>query len=127
MFDGVLAALNEALNQELHRLKVATGEISKPDETYDIGLQNLAYSQSFFAFPQQQPIQHYQALRFHPPFQQPQTGVSNHQMSHPISLPDAMRQDPLGRLQGLDINKVSSNLVKSESSAISVSESSSTF
>ncbi|XP_074569443.1 transcription factor RF2b-like [Curcuma longa] len=121
-------ALNEALNQELHRLKVATGEISKPDETYDIGLQNLAYSQPFFAFPQQQPIHHHQHLQFQPQFQQPQTGVSNHQMlSHPPSLPDAMRQDPLGRLQGLDINKVSTNHVKSESSAISVSESSSTF
>ncbi|XP_042420530.1 transcription factor RF2b-like [Zingiber officinale] len=120
-------ALNEALNHELHRLKAATGEISKPDETYDIGLQNLAYSQSFFAFPQQQPIHHHQALQFQPQFQQPQTGVSNHQiLSHPASLPDAMRLDPLGRLQGLDINKVSSN-VKSESSAISVSESSSTF
>ncbi|KAG6482423.1 transcription factor RF2b-like [Zingiber officinale] len=121
-------ALNEALNHELHRLKAATGDISKPDETYDIGLQNLAYSQSFFAFPQQQPIHHHQALQFQPQFQQPQTGISNHQiLSHPASLPDAMRLDPLGRLQGLDINKVSSNVVKSESSAISVSESSSTF
>lgn len=122
----VLAALNEALKQEVQRLKLATGEISKPDETYDIGLQNMHYSPSFFTLPQQ-PAVHHQAIQLQHQFQQPQSGISAHQMlSHPNNLPDMFQQDPLGRLQGLDINK-GSHVVKSESSSVSVSESSSNF
>ncbi|CAL9202368.1 unnamed protein product [Musa hybrid cultivar] len=119
-------ALNEALKQEVQRLKLATGEISKPDETYDVGLQNMHYSPSFFTLPQQ-PAVHHQAIQLQHQFQQPQSGISAHQMlSHPNNLPDLFQQDPLGRLQGLDINK-GSHVVKSESSSVSVSESSSNF
>ncbi|WOK95869.1 hypothetical protein Cni_G04576 [Canna indica] len=119
-------ALNEALKQEVQRLKIATGEISKPDETYNIGPQNVPYNPAFFTLPQQHAV-HLQATQLQPQFQQPQLGVTNHQMlTHLSNHPDAVPQDPLGRLQGLDINK-GSHAVKSESSTVSVSESSSTF
>jgi hypothetical protein len=47
-------------------------------------------------------------------------------LSHPNTLSDIMQQDHLARLQGLDISK-GHPVVKSESSSISASESSSTF
>ncbi|CAL9170758.1 transcription factor RF2b-like [Musa acuminata AAA Group] len=119
-------ALSEALKQEVQRLKIATGEVSKPDESCNIGQHSAPYSSSFFTLPQQQPI-HLQAIQFQPQFQHLQPGLLNqHMISHPNDLPQVMQQHPLGRLQGLDINN-GAHMVKSESSTVSVSESSSTF
>ncbi|XP_008782655.2 transcription factor RF2b-like isoform X1 [Phoenix dactylifera] len=118
-------ALNEALRQEVERLRIATGEISNPCETYNMGLQHVPYNPSFYTLPQQQPV-HHQGIQLQPQFHQSQPNVSNHQFAHPSALQDMMQQDPLGRLQGLDISK-GSLIVKTESSSISASESSSTF
>ncbi|XP_008808308.3 transcription factor RF2b-like [Phoenix dactylifera] len=118
-------ALNEALKQEVERLKIATGEISNLGETYKMGPQHVSYSTPFYMLPQQQEV-HHDGIQFQPQFQQSQPNVSNHQFAHPAALPDMMQQDPLGRLQGLDISK-GSLIVKSESFSISASESSSTF
>ncbi|XP_074581362.1 transcription factor RF2b-like [Curcuma longa] len=120
-------ALNEALKQEVERLKVATGEISKPGQAYNMGLHNAPYNPSIIMLPQQQHF-HHQAIQLqHPLYDQPQPGVANQQMlRHLKSHPDELQQEPLGRFQGLDINK-GSQLTKSESSTVSVSESSSTF
>ncbi|KAG1371483.1 transcription factor RF2b [Cocos nucifera] len=118
-------ALNEALKQEVERLKMATGEISNPGETYNTGLQHVRYSAPFYALPQQQQV-HHQGIQLQPQFHQSQPSVSNHQSAHTTAPPDRMQQDPLGRLQGLDISK-GSLIVKSESSSISATESSSTF
>ncbi|KAG6513291.1 transcription factor RF2b-like [Zingiber officinale] len=120
-------ALNEALKQDVQRLKAATGEILKSDEAYNIGLHNVPFNPSFFMLPQQQSV-HLQAIQLRPPlFDQPQPGVANQQMHQQLKdHPDELQQDPLGRLQGLDINK-GSQRTKSESSTVSVSESSSTF
>ncbi|KAG1338959.1 Transcription factor RF2b [Cocos nucifera] len=118
-------ALNEALRQEVERLRIATGEISNPSESYNMGLQHVPYNPSFYALPQQQPV-HHQGIQLQPQFHQSQPNVSNHQFAHSNALPDMMQQDPLGRLQVLDISK-GSLIVKTESSSISASESSSTF
>ncbi|KAJ4753824.1 Basic-leucine zipper (bZIP) transcription factor family protein [Rhynchospora pubera] len=125
-------ALNEALKQEVDRLKMATGEMSNPSETFNIGMQHIPsfnHHSSLFALAQaqvqqQQPNQsqhhnhHTQSLpQFHH-----QSPFHNHN-----SIPDIMHQESIGRLQGLEISKGPAVVVKSESSSISASESSSTF
>ncbi|XP_020271543.1 transcription factor RF2b-like [Asparagus officinalis] len=123
-------ALNEALKQEVERLKIATGEIVNPVESYRSGLQQMSFTPAFFSLPQQQKSGHHQGLA---PMQQTfnhqsHASLSDHQMlNHRHVLCDIMQQDPLGRsLQGLDISK-GSIAVKSENSSISASESSSTM
>ncbi|OAY79957.1 Transcription factor RF2b [Ananas comosus] len=121
-------ALNEALKHEVERLRIATGEITSLGETYNMGLQHISYNNpSFFTLAQPQPVQH-QGVHLQPQFNQSHPNNSpNHQMlPHPNTLPDIMQQDPLGRLQGLEISE-GSLVVKSESPSISASESSSTF
>ncbi|RWW30131.1 hypothetical protein GW17_00005302 [Ensete ventricosum] len=111
------AALNEALKQEVERLKLATGEISNPSGAYDGGLRHIPYNPSF-ASSQQQPG-HHQAIQLQPQFQQSRPGASsNHLPGHQNSLPAMMEQDPIGgRLQGLGISK--SSIVKLEGSSFS--------
>lgn len=126
------AALNEALKQEVERLRIATGEISAPSETFNLEMQHIPYNQPSF-FPQQpqsapNDSQNVQMPQFH----HHRTGMSTQR--HPIftsaqgqGLSDALQQDPLGRFQGLDISSGGSHFVKSEGPSISASESSSTF
>ncbi|XP_062215671.1 transcription factor RF2b-like [Phragmites australis] len=120
-------ALNDALKQEMERLKLATGEMTNFSETYNMRFQHVPYNSSFFPCSQQNTAQNLGGAQLPPPFHPPHPNVPNHQMlSHPNTLPDIMQQDPLGRLQGLDIGK-GPLVVKSESSSISASESNSTF
>jgi len=122
-----LAALNDALKQELERLKHATGEMTNSSETYNMRFQHVPYNSSFFPLSQQNASPHLGSTQLPPPFHPPHPNVPNHQMiSHPNTLPEIMQQESLGRLQGLDIGK-GPLVVKSESSSISASESSSTF
>ncbi|XP_042493288.1 transcription factor RF2b-like [Macadamia integrifolia] len=122
-------ALNDALKQEVERLKIATGEISNPGETFSLGMHQMQYnSPTFFSLPQQEGAgghQNIQLPRFHPSL----SNMGNHPLlaaqSHLFS--DMLQQDPLGRLQGLDISSRGSHLVKSEGPSISASESSSTY
>ncbi|XP_072998161.1 transcription factor RF2b-like [Typha latifolia] len=119
-------ALNEALKQEVERLKIATGEMTNLGDTYNMGLQHVPFNQSFFTHTQQQQVQH-QGMQLQHQFHQSQPNIPNHQLlPHPNALPDMMQQEPFRGLQGLDISK-GSIVVKSESSSISASESSSTF
>ncbi|KAG0551224.1 hypothetical protein BDA96_01G405100 [Sorghum bicolor] len=119
-------ALNDALKQELERLKHATGEMTNSSETYNMRFQHVPYNSSFFPLSQQNASPHLGTTQLPPPYP-PHPNVPNHQMlSHPNTLPDIMQQESLGRLQGLDIGK-GPLVVKSESSSISASESSSTF
>lgn len=131
LFHDYVTALNEALKKEVERLKIATGEMMTPTDTYNLGMQHIPYSQLFY---QHQPhpgpgdSQNMQMPQLHP--FQPNTSGPHQSMlataqSHAFS--DMLQQDPLGRLQGLDINSRSSHLVKSEGPSISASESSSTF
>ncbi|XP_006658967.3 transcription factor RF2b-like [Oryza brachyantha] len=129
-------ALNDALKQEVERLKIATGEMTKSNEAYNTGMQQVPYNSSFFQLSEQHTVQHHSGVQqLQHQFQQPHPSVPSHQMlSHPNSLSDMMQQDSLGRLQGLDIGKgqvaVKSEaevIVKSEGSSISAGESNNTF
>ncbi|KAK4480664.1 hypothetical protein RD792_013742 [Penstemon davidsonii] len=118
-------ALNEALKQEVERLKIATGEISNTPDTYSLAMQHIPYNQStFFSHqPQSGPSDsNHQMHQFHNSLP---AGISSNHQSHMIS--DSFHRDPLGRFQGLDISNRSSHLVKSEGPSISASESSTTF
>ncbi|OVA00035.1 Basic-leucine zipper domain [Macleaya cordata] len=130
-------ALNEALKQELERLKVATGEMVNSSETFNLGMHYMSYnsSPSFFSLPQQPGQgggghQNIQLPQFHP-------SQSNNMTGHPMfaarahahAVSEMMQQDQIGRFQGLDIsnNGRGSHIVKSEGPSISASESSSTL
>ncbi|XP_022879748.1 transcription factor RF2b-like [Olea europaea var. sylvestris] len=124
-------ALNEALKQEVERLRIATGEISAPS-AYDMAMQHIQYNQStFFPYqPQSRPndSQNVQMPQFHPLH----AGMST--TRHPMlsaartqGISDAFQQDPLGRFQGLDIGSHGSHFQKSEGPSASASESTSTF
>ncbi|KAG8063462.1 hypothetical protein GUJ93_ZPchr0003g18595 [Zizania palustris] len=120
-------ALNDALKQELERLRLATCEATNSNETYNMGLQHVPYNTPFFPLSPHGTARHNGGAQLAPQFHPPHPNVPNHQMpSHQNTLQDIMQQDPLGRLQGLDIGK-GPPVVKSESSSISASESSSTF
>lgn len=121
-------ALNDALKKEVERLKIATGEIMSPSESFNLGMHHMPYTQStFFPVPQQPGPACHQNMQL--PFSHSQASMSTHQLhqsnSHPLS--EMMQNDPLGRLQGLDISGKGSSIVKSEGPSLSASESSTTF
>lgn len=124
-------ALNEALKQEVERLKMATGEMSSSSDAYNLGMQHIPYNQSAFFSHQPQSgsseSQNIQMQQFH----SLQDSLLNpHRRllaGHVQALPDTMLQDPLGRFQGLDIGGRGMHLVKTETPSISASESSSTL
>ncbi|GER46586.1 basic-leucine zipper transcription factor family protein [Striga asiatica] len=102
-------ALNEALKQEVERLRMAAGEISSTNDTFSLlPMQQLSYNQSTF-FPHQL------------------NDYCNISMQHFSSFPDSSHEDPLGRFQGLDIGSRAPHLVKSEGPFISASESNTAF
>lgn len=126
-----ITALNEALKNEVERLRIATGEIAAPSDAYSLGMQHIPYNQSAF-FSHQPPSgpsdsQNIQIPQFHA--LQPSTSTPHHPMLASASvqaLADTVQQDPLGRFQGLDISSSrGSHIVKSEAPSISASESSS--
>lgn len=129
-FCYLLTALNEALKQEVERLKMATGDMSNPSDTFNIGMQHLPsfhHPSSLFALAQVQVQQQHQSQHHHHHTQSFSQFHHQSQFHNPNSLPDMMHQESIGRLQGLDISKGPAIVVKSESSSISASESSSTF
>lgn len=128
-------ALNEALKQEVERLKIATGEMASQSDAYNFGMQqHLPYNQSSFYSqkPQGGPSDAQQMQM--PQFHSLQSNMLNHH--HPMltashsqsqAFSEMLHHDSLGRFRGLDINARGSHLVKSEGPSISASESSSTF
>ncbi|XWS08371.1 hypothetical protein CRYUN_Cryun41cG0073900 [Craigia yunnanensis] len=124
--------LNEALKKEVERLKIATGEITTPTDTFNLGMHHIPYTQSSFFPPQPQHMQVDTQNIQMPPFHPFQSNMLTHNQSvvaasNSHSFADMMQQDPLGRLQGLDISSRGSHLVKSEDPSISSSESSGTL
>ncbi|KAG5558138.1 hypothetical protein RHGRI_008157 [Rhododendron griersonianum] len=128
-------ALNEALKQEVERLKIATGEMASQSDAYNFGMQqHLPYNQSSFYSqkPQGGPSDAQQMQM--PQFHSLQSNMLSHH--HPMltashsqsqAFSEMLHHDSLGRFRGLDINARGSHLVKSEGPSISASESSSTF
>ncbi|KAK3407738.1 hypothetical protein EUGRSUZ_J00119 [Eucalyptus grandis] len=125
-------ALNEALKKEVERLKIATGEMMTPTDTYNLEMLQYPYSQPSFFPPQQQPrsvdfrnMQMPQFNMFH--MNIAASGQSPTVPTHSHGFSELLQHDSLGRLEGLEISNRGSHLVKSEGSTISASESSSTY
>ncbi|GJT98776.1 hypothetical protein Tco_1094294 [Tanacetum coccineum] len=95
-------ALNEALKQEVERLRIATGEIANSSDGYNLGMHHLQYNQpNFFRNQKQSELPQYHHNH--------QSNMSNNHHT----LAAAAQQDPLGRFQGLDIsNRGGSHLIK---------------
>ncbi|KAD2805281.1 hypothetical protein E3N88_38658 [Mikania micrantha] len=105
-------ALNDALKQEVERLRIMTGEIANCSDGYNLGIHRNVQPNFFINQKQNE------RLPYH------YTTQSNHHL-HAVT---TSQHDPLGRFQGLDINNRSgSHPIKSEGVSISTSESNSTF
>ncbi|KAL2899396.1 Transcription factor RF2b [Bienertia sinuspersici] len=122
-------ALNEALKQEVERLRVATGEMMGSSESFNLGMPNMQYNSSaYYSLPQQHvPHQGQQSMQL-PSYHQSQGNMHHHMNSANNQNPsEFMPNDPLGRLQGLDIGSRGPPVVKSEGASMSASESSTTY
>ncbi|CAJ1970771.1 unnamed protein product [Sphenostylis stenocarpa] len=122
-------ALNEALKKEVERLKVATGEMMSPTESFNLGMHHMPFTGSTFgSIPSQSGPSGHQNIQLSPFGHSPST-MRTHQLhqttSHPLT--DLLQNDQLGRFQGLDISSKGSTLVKTEGPSLSASESSTTF
>lgn len=102
-----------------------------PTDHYNLGMHHVPYTQSSYFQPQSQtrPV-NTQNMQMPPQFHPFQSNIPtpNQPMgaaSHSHAFPEMLPQDPLGRMQGLDIGSRSTLLVKSEGPSISASESSS--
>lgn len=102
-------------------------------DSYNFGMPQVSYPQSCFSHqpqpgqhnPQRMTTQRPQVQPFHSNLPNPHQAlfVASHQ---PHALTEMFQQDPITRLQGLDIGSRGTE-IKPEGSSISVSESSSTF
>lgn len=122
-------ALNEALKKEVERLKIATGEMMSPSESFNLGMHHMQYVPSaFLPIPQQLGPASHPNMQL-PPFSHSQASMPSHHLHHANShhISELLQNDPLGRLQGLDIGSKGSSLMKSEGPSLSASESSSTY
>ncbi|KAL8141371.1 hypothetical protein V2J09_007392 [Rumex salicifolius] len=124
-------ALNEALKQEVERLRVATGEMTNHSEQFNLGMHGMPYNVSgYYSVPQQPTSAGQQNMQFSQYQHQSQVNMHHMHPSNSQHNPEYLQMDPLGRLQGLDINSSRGSpipFVKSEPPSMSASESSSTF
>lgn len=118
----VSAAMNEALKQEVDRLRIATGEMPKHGETYTTReFQNNPYNQPFSTLSQQE------AGLFHNQNLQSNIAVDHQLPTNPHDLLDIMQDDHFEILIGSEEIGKASFFIKSESCSLSASESSSNF
>jgi hypothetical protein len=96
-------------------------------DTYNLGMHPILYPTSSF-FSQQRDPQNMEMQQFHP-FQSNMSTPHQplHSAAHSHAFTDMLQQDPIGRLQGLDISGRGPHMMKPESTSISVSESSNRF
>ncbi|KAI9118012.1 hypothetical protein K1719_010344 [Acacia pycnantha] len=123
-------ALNEALKKEVERLKIATGEMMSPSESFNLGMHQMQFTASnFFPLPPQSGPPGHQSMQL-PSFNHSSSMAAHqHQLQQTNShhFCEMMQNDQLGRFQGLDISSKGSPVVKSEGPSLSASESSTTF
>ncbi|MED6192364.1 hypothetical protein PIB30_009443 [Stylosanthes scabra] len=118
-------ALNEALKKEVERLKVATGEMMSPTESFNLGMHQMPFTgANFFPIPPQSGPSDHQNMQL-PPFAHAPSSMPTHQLQQPNSHP--LSEIMQNHMQGLDINSKGPTTVKSEGPSISASESSTTF
>ncbi|GAB2286223.1 hypothetical protein Dimus_020645 [Dionaea muscipula] len=131
-------ALNEALKQEVERLKIATGEMMSRSESFNLVLHSMPpfNSSTLYSLGQgqgqgQPPLSAggLQSMHLLSPFHQSQSCSMYHlhQSNNSQHPSEFLQNDPLGRLGGLDISNRGLDVVKSEGPSMSASESSSTI
>ncbi|GAB2234122.1 hypothetical protein Droror1_Dr00003359 [Drosera rotundifolia] len=125
-------ALNEALKQEVERLRIATGAIMSPSESFHLSIHKMSpYNPpcSMYSLgPAQPPLPSGQQSMQLLPFHQFEPASMQHlDQSNSRHTSEYLQDDPFGRLQGLDISSGGSHVIKSEGPSMSASESSSTF
>ncbi|GAB4860206.1 hypothetical protein Ancab_011685 [Ancistrocladus abbreviatus] len=120
-------ALNEALKQEVERLRFATGEMMTPSESFDLGMHNISYNPSTFYSLARPPGAASQQSMQLPQLHQSQPDMHHLHLSNSQNHSEFLQNDHLGRLQGLDISNRGSHMVKSEGPSMSACESSSAF
>ncbi|KAM0941167.1 putative transcription factor bZIP family [Dioscorea sansibarensis] len=115
-------AMNEALKQEVDRLRIATGEMPKHGENFTTReLQNNPYNQPFITLAQQQ------AGLLHNQNVQPNIGIDHQLPTNPHDFLDIMQDDHFEILIGSEEIGKASLFIKSESCSLSASESSGNF
>ncbi|GMH11225.1 hypothetical protein Nepgr_013066 [Nepenthes gracilis] len=119
--------LNEALKQEVERLRFATGEMMSPSESFDHEMHNILYNPLTFYSIAQTPVPAGPRSMQLPPSCHSQLSVNHLHSSNSRHPPEFLQNNPLGRLQGLDISSRRSHIVKPDGPSMSASESSSTF
>jgi hypothetical protein len=127
-------ALNDALKNEVDRLKLATGEVTTHADTYGLGMHQLSYSQasSFLHQPHHAPspneFQPMQMQQFH--------SVSSNASTphHPqfdlptqYDLSEMLSSDSIGQFQGLDIGHKVSHVLMPDGPSISVNKTNNAF
>ncbi|KAL9250679.1 Transcription factor RF2b-like protein [Drosera capensis] len=120
-------ALNEALKQEVERLRIATGAIMSPSESFNLSIHKMSpYNpRSMYSLgPAQPPLPSGQQSMQLLPFHQFEPGSLQHlDQSNSRHTSEYLQDDPFGRPQGLDISSGRSHVVKSEGPSMSASES----
>ncbi|KAB2616686.1 transcription factor RF2b-like [Pyrus ussuriensis x Pyrus communis] len=124
-------ALNEALKKEVERLKIATGEMMSPSDSFNLGMHQMPYNHPSAYFPLQQqpgPASH-QTMQLRQ-FNHSQSSMPTqhlHQSNSHTRLSDMLQNGPVSQLQGLDIGSKGAPVVNSEGPSLSASEKSSPF
>lgn len=125
-------ALNEALKNEVDRLKMATGEMTTHAETYGLGMHQFSYSQapSFQHQPQHGPneLRAMQMQQFHSHSSNIST-PHQPQFDLPTSydLSEMLSSDSIGQFQGLDIGHRVSHVLMPDGPSISVNKTHNAF
>ncbi|CAK8567776.1 unnamed protein product [Lathyrus sativus] len=127
-------ALNEALKNEVDRLKVATGEVTTHADTYGLGMHQLSYSQAspFLHQPQhgQNELRAMQMQQFHHSLSSNISSPHQPQFDLPTSydLSELLSSDSIGQFQGLDIgHRGVSHVLMPDGPSISVNKTNNAF
>lgn len=131
ILSNLYVALNDALKKEVERLRIATGEMMSPFESFNLGMHQMPYNQPTPYFPLQQQSgpagQKVQLPLFSYSTDNMSTNHLHQSNSHPFS--EMLQNGPVGQFQGLDISNEAPSVpvVKSEGPSLSANESSTTI
>ncbi|CAJ2641713.1 transcription factor RF2b-like protein [Trifolium pratense] len=127
-------ALNDALKNEVDRLKLATGEVPTHADAYGLGMHQLSYSQasSFLHQPQHAPspneLQAMQMQQFHSISSNASTPHhTQFDLPTQYDLSEMLSSDSIGQFQGLDIGHKVSHVLMPDGPSISVNKTNNAF
>ena len=128
-------ALNEALKNEVDRLKLATGEVTNHHthaDTYGLGMHQLSYSQaSSFMHQPQHGSNELRAMQMHQFHSLSSNGSTPHQPQFDLptsyDLSEMLSSDSIGQFQGLEIGHRVSHVLMPDGPSISVNKTNNAF